>query len=308
MRKIVGQGKLTKFIASKIGAMHKDNFLKLIYNPHTLTNIVSLVSCGKEINLQVVSYSSHRDFSEQVLSILSFIRYVGTPLSWTIYSDGSHTNSEVTILKAALPFVRLVSNTVDEQYFSQIDTKPFIKRHAEVLAHFAQNHCLGKKLLFYLNHSITEPTLFLDSDVLFYNKASIFHTIIHQEAAGWYLPDEVSGCLDSRYERNDYVDSSQINSGFLLLNKEFDTLSEGLSFVRKMNYTYEYFSEQTVFHILSKQNELTPFGSEVFILNTRDQFDFSYAYTRDKIAIRHYTGPVRHKMWQRSWKWQLSLT
>jgi hypothetical protein len=40
-----------------------------------------------------------------------------------------------------------------------------------------------------------------------------------------------------------------------------------------------------------------------FIIDTEDQFDFSMKYHPGDMAMRHYTGPIRHKMWQKGWKW-----
>jgi hypothetical protein len=40
-----------------------------------------------------------------------------------------------------------------------------------------------------------------------------------------------------------------------------------------------------------------------FIVDSADQFDLSLKYYPENIAMRHYTSPVRHKMWQNGWKW-----
>ena len=40
-----------------------------------------------------------------------------------------------------------------------------------------------------------------------------------------------------------------------------------------------------------------------FIIDSTDQFDFALKYYPESIAMRHYTSPVRHKMWQRGWQW-----
>ena len=60
-------------------------------------------------------------------------------------------------------------------------------------------------------------------------------------------------------------------------------------------------------HILLIDNEFMPLDPRRFILDSGDQFDFSYLLPFDKIAIRHYTGPVRHKMWQAGWRNQLKI-
>ena len=68
-----------------------------------------------------------------------------------------------------------------------------------------------------------------------------------------------------------------------------------MAFLKELNSTYEYFSEQTVMHILSKTNNFKRLNPQDFVVDSADQFDFSYLYTPKNLAIRHYTGPVRHK-------------
>jgi hypothetical protein len=142
---------------------------------------------------------------------------------------------------------------------------------------------------------------------LFYDKASIINILLSDEANGWFLPDDAWGCLDSRYKAENTTQLYQVNSGFFLLNRELVNLTKGVNFLQSLNGKYEYFSEQTTYHILFKDNNFMPLDPRIFVLNSDDQFDFSYILPRNKMAIRHYTGTVRHKMWQRDWKWQLSL-
>ncbi len=303
MKKIKGQGTLTKFITSKIAVINKRSFTKITHSLSDLKRIALLINNDRPIDLQVVGFSSLRDYPEQILSILSFVRYVGRPTSWTIYSDGSHTDKEIETIKSVFPFVTIIKNHINDL----VNIKPALQPFKQELMHFTENHVLGKKLFFYLNHKIDNPTLFLDSDVLFYEKASILHPILHQNVAGWYLPDAVWGCLDSRYTSETAQQLDQVNAGFVIMNAELPNLSDGLNFLKRINFTYEYFSEQTVMHIISKTNNFTSFDPKSFIVNSDDQFDFSYLYSRENIAVRHYTSPVRHKIWQRDWRWHLSL-
>jgi hypothetical protein len=121
------------------------------------------------------------------------------------------------------------------------------------------------------------------------------------------LPDDDWGCLDSRYKAKNSRELYQVNSGFFLLNRELEDVRKGLDFLNSLNGKYEYFSEQTTYHILFNDNHLMPLDPRIFVLNSDDQFDLSYILPKDKMAMRHYTGTVRHKMWQRDWKWHLSL-
>jgi len=176
------------------------------------------------------------------------------------------------------------------------------------LLHYSKTKHLGKKVFFYLNHPITIPTIFLDSDILFYSgfKKGI-KLISTEEANGWFLPDTNWGCLDSRYLATHEEQVYQVNGGFYIANKSIDNIEQALSFLRSLDFTYEYFTDQTIMHIYCKENKFSPLDSRMFIINTDDQFDFSYRFKPNEIAIRHYTGPVRHKMWQKSFRWHLGI-
>jgi hypothetical protein len=299
MVKIKYQGGLTKFIACRIGEKNKRLFAdKVNYN---LSCLKSRFSC-LPIQITLVSFSSSKDFYEQILSILSFLRYVGTPTSWTIYSDGSHSLDQIQLLTSSFSFVR-----VESINFEKAGCKEELIPYKDCLLHYAKSHPLGKKLFSYLNYYVVGPTLFLDSDILFYSQAVVLRSIIEEKVNGWYLPDADWGCLDTHYISNNTRQLYQVNSGFILMNKNLTNVNEGLEFLKHLNFNYHYFSEQTVMHILLMSNSFIPLDNRIFILNNEDQFDFSYVCSKKGMAIRHYTGPVRHKMWQRDWKWQLSI-
>lgn len=308
MRKIKGQSKLTKLITSKIGLFNRRIFSKMTADTAELKKLATLVNNDKYIDLHVVAFSSLKDYEEQILSILSFVKYVGQPASWIIYSDGSHTEREIEGIHEVFSFAKIIKKDIGENYLDINNVKLALQPFQKELLHFADNFVMGKKLFFYLNYPITKPTLFLDSDVLFYKKASMLKSILHQSTPGWYLPDATWGCLDSRYKDKVKEEVDQLNFGFTLINKELPDLSEGMMFLKELNSTYEYFSEQTIMHIISKSNNFKPLNSQDFVVDSGDQFDFAYLYTPKNLAIRHYTGPVRHKMWQKDWKWHLSIT
>ena len=306
MAKLKGQGALTKWFTSNIASYHKKIFTEYITQNNNLYSLCNSIKSSKEINIEIVSFSSNSDFSEQVLSILTFLKYVGIPISWTIYSDNSHTNEQIALLKSALPFTKLITTDFNNS-FPEENIKNTLKPYKNHLFNYANTRPLGKKLFLYLNHFITIPTLFLDSDILFYHRASCLHDVIKEESLGWFLPDAEWGNLDSRYLKTTFPHLYQVNSGLFLASEEFSNVNKGLDFLESMDGVYEYFSEQSILHIILVDNKFNPLDPRYFILNSNDQFDFSYSYNKSGIAARHYTGPVRHKMWQRDWKWHLSL-
>lgn len=306
MAKLKGQGTVIKALASKVAVHNKHRFLAYINEAGKLQQLSTDLANGVAINAQLVSFSSSYDFGEQALSILSFVKFVGTPLAWTVYSDGTHTAQQITLIESCFPFVKIIKTEFSEFYVQQ-HIKPALLPYKEDFINYANAFPLGKKLFLYLNFPVHNPTFFLDSDVLFYTKASCLLDLIQEEYNGWFLPDAEWGNLDQRYVEKTAPQHYQVNSGLFLVNKEINEFTEALSFFRQLKQEYHYFSEQSVIHILLLSNKFMPLDPRIFVLNSGDQFDFSYLHKRSAIASRHYTGPVRHKMWQRGWKWHLSL-
>lgn len=308
MNKLPGQGGLTKRIASAKGVANRKRFIK--ETSFGLSKLLTQINQKKSIKMEVASFSSLNDFQEQLLSILSFVRYVGIPIKWTLYSDGSHSQKQIQQLENSFDFLK-----VDEGInWNEIQSlkgscKEELEPYENYLIDYAKKFPLGKKMFYYLNHKIKNPTLFIDSDILFYEHANVLELILTEKpmANGWYMPDISWGCLDSRYKAKNTEQIYQVNSGFIFANVAFNHIKEALDFFKTYNFTYEYFSEQTVYHHLLKANTYMPLTPKTFILDSGDQFDFSYLYSPKQMAVRHYTGPVRHKMWQKNYKWHLGL-
>ncbi|WP_139260508.1 hypothetical protein [Flavobacterium defluvii] len=308
MNKLPGQGGLTKKITVAKGNVNRRKFAKKAATD--LSHLISQVSKRKTIEMEVASFSSCNDFHEQLLSVLSFIRYVGRPIKWTIYSDGSHNEEQIEQLENSFDFVK-VEKGLDWTKIQSLKglCKEELEPYENYLMDYAKKFPLGKKLFYYLNHTIEKPTLFIDSDILFYEHANVLKLILTEKPAanGWYMPDVSWGCLDSRYKAANTEQIYQVNSGFIFANTAFEHIKESLEFFKTYNFIYEYFSEQTVYHHLLKNNSYMPLTPKTFILDLGDQFDFSYLLSPKQMAVRHYTGPVRHKMWQRNYKWHLGL-
>src|SRR3954451_22441853 len=52
----------------------------------------------RELGFDVFSYSSQANLPEQVASIRSFLKYAGRPRSFTVMSDGSHSERSLALL------------------------------------------------------------------------------------------------------------------------------------------------------------------------------------------------------------------
>jgi hypothetical protein len=297
MTKMKYQGGITKGICSRIADKNKKGFIKYV-GQKSLDAQTS--NAGEKINIDMVSYSSGKDFHDQILSILSFLSNVGVPNKWIVYSDGSHSDEQIRIIRDIFSFADV--KCIDFSVLSETDVSENLVPLAMPLISYANKSPYGKKLFYYLNHIIERETIFLDADILFHSKAKEIHTLIQEGAPGWFLPESGWGCLDSRYKNQYERQHYQVNSGFFILFEEIKNIDEATRFLLNLNGEFEHFTEQTTFHILFKSNHFLPLDPRLFVLNSSDQFDFSYFKEPGNMAIRHYTGPVRHKMWQRHWK------
>jgi hypothetical protein len=57
------------------------------------------------------------------------------------------------------------------------------------------------------------------------------------------------------------------------------------------------FSEQTVVHLAMASNGAVSLDPQRFVLSRADEFEMRDICDPDVVVLRHYVGPVRHKMW-----------
>jgi hypothetical protein len=68
-----------------------------------------------------------------------------------------------------------------------------------------------------------------------------------------------------------------------------------------------YWSDQTAVHILAQREQYKVMPADHFVVDGKDSFKLLHAFDYNKIALRHFVGPVRHKMWQYPWKKVLGI-
>jgi hypothetical protein len=246
---------------------------------------------------QLVSFSSARDFEEQMLSLLTFQRWVGTPRSWIVFSDGSHTAEMRDLFQAHFPWSSLRSWEL---------AKPLVPENANFLFAYAQQQAMGKRLIAYSTFPLDRPTLFLDSDVLFYEKAAELLSRAFAGPESWCLPDKGWGSLDTRFLAKNQPDLYQLNGGFYLLKPGF-SWEPVFDFLKSLENKFEYFSDQTAFHIAFQKQGVMALDPRVFVLHWDDQFALGLNESPREMAIRHFVAMVRHKTWEPGWRWHLAL-
>jgi hypothetical protein len=251
----------------------------------------------KQRDFQLVSFSGARDFEEQMLSLLTFRRWVGTPRSWVVFSDGTHTDEMRDLLHARFPWASLRSWEL---------SKPLVPDEANFLFEYAQQQAMGKRLIAYSTFPFQAPTLFLDSDVFFYMKAAELLSPAFAGPQHWFLPDMDWGTLDTRFLAKNSRDLYQLNGGFYLLKPGF-SWEPVFHFLKRLENKFEYFSDQTALHVAFKEQGVMALDPRVFVLHCDDQFALGLNESPREMAIRHFVAMVRHKIWEPGWRWHLAL-
>lgn len=267
-------GRIQKAYIQYLGNINKVKFFD------SLDTIIYNLPKNK-INLDVISMSGKKFFADQLLSLFSFYYNVGLPHSWTIYSDGTYTEEEISIF-SKIPGV-LVKEIVIDKYEQEIEQFPTLK-----------------KIFLLQNILPTKPTIFTDSDVLYY--ASFKKQIQPFLFSNCYLVDEGKGYFD-RFIPKDISLYLPLNLGMLLLNKQpnwqiaWDYIEE-----RILNNELHYWTDQTATHIMALQEGFVALPKSEFIVGGKDAFSVKDIVDYKKISLRHFVGPIRHKMWQHKWQ------
>jgi hypothetical protein len=283
VKKLKYQGAITKILSEKIASYQKKSFLR------NSENIFSELPQHGTVNFDIISFSGIDSFEDQLLSIYSFMYYAGIPKSWTIYSDKSYTIDHKNLFEKYFSFV----SVIDWDVFTCIN------KHACLDEYLKFCH-LAKKVNVILGHEYSGQTMYVDSDVIFYKHISYYLNSAVISKGLWYISDTLENAENhlSVSRENIYP----LNSGFLILNNEFNK-QDVITYFENLKGNFHYFSEQSSFEFAFRKQAANILEPADFIVDVSDQFDFSAKYSPDKIAMRHYVSPVRHKMWQSGWKW-----
>jgi hypothetical protein len=242
------------------------------------------IRCPRDIALDVFSYSSDRRIAEQVVSIRSFLKYAGRPSRFVVVSDGSHSTRSIDLL-------RRVDDCVS------IEQVPGPPGHAHgALARYLSQHPTGKQLALIMSLPRERPALYIDSDVLFFAAAPELREHLDDGTApAFYLPDcGFSG--DERLLHDPAEKADPVNTGMLLLLGSLDW-SLGIERFLELRGEPNFFTNQTITHLVMHANGARPFDPTKYVLQLDDQFRYTDDYAGRELVSRHYVDPVRHKFW-----------
>lgn len=243
------------------------------------------VIASRSVPATVYSLSCENDWPEQAACIRSFLRFVGKPERFVVVSDGSHDEATRRQLEQISPCVSI--QHIDSMINPGLS--PRIRK-------YAAEHFLGKKLSLFVSMQVKGPTIYTDSDVLFFPGASALTQLLNAPpTTPLYLLDCFPS-LDDRLLRASQEKESPVNGGFVILNRNLDW-TDALSRLEQMQGECVFFTEQTLVHLAVKANSGKPLPAEQFVLRAEDQFLLGDRYARDGIALRHYISSIRTKFW-----------
>ena len=244
------------------------------------------IAAPQKLSFSVFSFSSERDGPEQVASLRSFIRYAGQPVDFTIVSDGSHSYASRDLLRRVHPCVRVV----DWRGVLRPDLPSYVHDYAEI-------HPMGKKLAVELSLPIERPTIYADSDVLFFPAARDLASLASAgDGRGRYLLDCEAVYLDDRILPGACEVPEPLNAGFFILYEAPDWAA-ALDRLARLEARPNFHTEQTLMHLTMHAGGARPLDPLRYVVSVDDMFSYRDEHARRQIVLRHYTTPVRYKLW-----------
>jgi len=240
----------------------------------------------RSVALSVFAYSGEETVPEQVRSIRSFLRHVGRPNSYTVVSDGSHSDRSVRLLEQIDPVVSVRPS--GDQLPAGLPPK-FLR--------YITTHPIGKQLGLTMSLPRNGPALYVDSDILFFpGAADLVCYVSGQEVSALYLADCQTCSADPRMFRDPNEELHPVNCGFLMLFRKLDW-SLGIQRYLELEGEPTFFTNQTIVHLTMHANGAKAFDERKYILRLDDQCIYPDRYAGRHLALRHYVNPVRHKFW-----------
>jgi hypothetical protein len=236
---------------------------------------------------EVYAYSGASALPEQVASIRSFLRHAGRPRKFTVVSDGTYSARSIDLLQG-----------IDSTVSVSTPTERCSAKLPEKLRKYLSEHPTGKQLALIMSLPVDGPTLYIDSDVLFFEGASALASLPH--GGNYYLAD-CRLSADERVLRTAEERKNPVNTGVLFLTSPMDW---SLSFDRflQLDGAPIFFTNQTMTHLTMHANDASPLDPKTFVLQLDDQFGYPDRYASPDIVLRHYVNPVRHKFWAALWR------
>jgi hypothetical protein len=243
------------------------------------------VPIDSAVPFDVFAYCGEHTLPEEVASIRSFLQHVGRPRRFTVVSDGTLSARSNAVLKS-LDAVVSVSDS----------TQWLPKDLPAKIQSYLTSHPTGKQLALIMSLPIDGPTLYIDSDVLFFPGARDLVRLAESGSGpALYLAD-CRLSADERLFRHDAEKTNPVNTGVLLLFKKLDW-ALAVHRLLELRESPNFFTNQTMTHLAMHANGARPLDDRKYVLQLDDQFAYRDHYASGDLALRHYVNPVRHKFW-----------
>ena len=265
-------------------ARAQGRFVQSIYERFLPLIASRRIRCRRELPIDVFSYSGQGRLAEQVASIRSFLKNAGRPNRFIVVSDGSHTLESIKLLCR-----------VDECVSVESVPAPDLDAPDQFRA-YLRNHPTGKQLALVMSLPRELPALYIDSDVRFFSRATDLQSVVESTTTPAFYLQDCGFAGDRRVLRNGEDTLPPVNTGVLLIRNMLDW-SLATSRFTELNGVADFFTNQTLTHLVMHANRALPFNPAMYVLQLDDQFVYGDRYAGRNIALRHYVDPVRHKFW-----------
>jgi hypothetical protein len=266
-------------------ARAKGNVARTIYRAFLPSIARRRIPIRAEVPFSVFAYSGESTLPEQVASIRSFLKHVGRPKRFTVVSDGTLSGRSSGILKS-LDSVISISGSAQ-----------WLPKDLPTKIHpYLTTHPTGKQLALIMSLPVHGPTLYVDSDVLFFPGARDLIRLAESGGAPAFYLADCRLSADERLFRGDAEKAQPVNTGVLLLFEKLDWALAVRRFLELQGLP-DFFTNQTMTHLTMHANGASPLDDRKYVLQLDDQFVYGDRYACRDLALRHYVNPVRHKFW-----------
>lgn len=283
---IPGTGRICNMISKKLGFINKVKFEKYIYSDDFKFDNKQFKNSEK-LDITIVTFVNSESISDLLLSILSFYDSVGIPKIWYLYIDDKLNILQLSALNK-IPFV------VIKKWDTEIDSK----WHSTSLAKWQI-----RKYAVISSLQISNTTIITDSDIIFYPEFGNYLGAFKNN--NWYLPEppesknyDINCVQPFLFKKEMY----SVNAGFIIINNKpnwtigYDYLIQSLS-----NNSNSYFLDQTALNLVFSNDLFARLlDPRIFHASANDHFQIK-PLSINGLAMRHYVGLIRHKMWQLGW-------
>jgi hypothetical protein len=247
------------------------------------------ITAPRRVPVDMISFSCERDLPEQVLSIRSFLRYVGEPMSFAVVSDGTITPASARILQGLSPAVRVTSVA---EYAAGVPIHPAVQE-------FANSKAYGRKLIaLTAMRPQDRPVGYADSDVLFHRGGHALAAYLDSLGEQARFLHDCQEALDVRLvppeERH-----PPLNSGFLLTGRTIDwtDATRRLATIGEADAPGYGWTEQSVVHLAYRDSGAEPLPPQACVVALHDEFEWRDEHVGPDVWLRHYVTGTRFKMW-----------